>query len=164
MSSLSIDELPETLRSVRTRPLFVMKLAVRPLVQIGATPGVNRRIGIVYGGTFEGERLSGEVMDGGSDWQSVRSDGGTELDVRLSLRTNDGALVALTYRGLRHGPAEVIQRMERGDPVDPADYYFRTTAMFETAAPHYDWLNRILAIGVGLRRVDGPVYSLFELL
>ncbi len=164
MSALSIAELPETLRSVRTRPLFVMKLAVRPLVQVGATPGVNRRIGIVFGGSFEGERLAGEVMDGGSDWLSVRSDGATELDVRLSLKTNDGAIVAVTYRGLRHGPADVIQRMERGEPVDPADYYFRTMVRFETAAPQYDWLNRILAIGVGLRRLDGPVYSLFELL
>jgi Protein of unknown function (DUF3237) len=164
MSKTRFDDLPEVLRTVRTRPLFVMHLNVRPLVVVGATPGVNRRIGLVPGGSFEGERLSGQVLDGGSDWQAIRSDGGTTLDVRLLLKTHDDEMIAMTYRGVRHGPTDVISRMERGETVDPASYYFRITPMFETAAGAYDWLNRILAVGIGHRRPDGPVYSVFEVL
>src|SRR5271155_3342467 len=100
------DNIPDALKTVRTRPLFVMRLDVRKLQVIGATPGSYRRIGVVPGGVFEGERLSGEVLEGGSDWQAVRSDGAATLDVRLVLRTKDDALIGMTYRGLRHGPAD----------------------------------------------------------
>jgi len=164
MPETRFEDLPEVLKNVRTRPLFVMHLKVRPLVVVGATPGVNRRIGLVPGGSFEGERLSGQVIDGGSDWQAVRTDGSTALDVRLVLKTNDDAMIAMTYRGVRHGPADVITRMERGEMVDPASYYFRISPMFETGAATYDWLNRILAVGIGHRQPDGPVYSVFEML
>lgn len=164
MTTDTFEHLPEALKSVRTRPLFVMRLEVKPLQIIGATPATFRRIGVVPGGVFEGERLAGTVLDGGSDWQGVRTDGSTTLDVRLVLKTNDGALIGMTYRGLRHGPADVIARMEKGEAVDPAEYYFRIAPLFETAAPGYDWINRIVAIGTGFRRADGPVYSVFEVL
>jgi hypothetical protein len=164
MSETRFDNLPEILKSVRTRPLFVMHLKVRPLVVVGATPGVNRRVGLVPGGSFEGDRLSGQVIDGASDWQAVRADGSTTLDVRLVMQTNDDAMIAMTYRGVRHGPKDVIERMERGEAVDPASYYFRINPMFETAAQAYDWLNRVLAVGIGYRQADGPVYSVFEVL
>lgn len=159
-----IDSLPQALSQVRTRPLFVMQLDVPPLQVVGPTPGANRRIAAVPGGRFEGERLCGTVLEGGSDWQSVRSDGAISLDVRLVLNTTDAALIAMTYRGLRHGSPAVLTRLEQGEDVDPAAYYFRISARFETAAPHYDWLNRILALGIGYRRADGPLYSLFEVL
>jgi hypothetical protein len=131
------DNLPEVLKSVRTRPLFVMHLKVRPVV-VGAAPGGNRRVGLVPGGSFEGERLSGVVLDGGNDWQALRTDGSTTLDVRLVLKTQDDANIAMTYRGVRHGPTEVIERMERGEEVDPAGYYFPINPLFETAAASYD--------------------------
>ena len=158
------DNLPEVLREARTRPLFVMRLDVRPLQIIGATPAAYRRVGVVPSGVFEGERLSGQVLDGGSDWQTIRSDGSTTLDVRLVLKTADDALIAMTYRGIRQGPPDVIARIEKGDVVDPADYYFRIAPLFETAAPSYAWLNTIVAIGIGHRRADGPIYSIFEVL
>jgi len=164
MSTDLNDDLPEILNNVRTRPLFVMRLDVRKLLIIGATPGGYRRIGIVPGGSFNGERLSGEVLEGGSDWQTVRSDGATTLDVRLTLKTNDDALVCMTYRGLRHGPPEIMERIENGEVVDPTRYYFRINPLFETSAAKYDWINRIVAIGIGHRRVDGPIYSIFEVL
>ena len=164
MSETRDDGLPEVLKNVRTRPLFVMHLQVRPLVVVGAIPGAERRIGLVPGGSFEGERLSGQVMDGGSDWQAVRADGSITLDVRLVLKTKDGALIAMTYRGVRYGPADVIKRIEKSEAVDPSSYYFRINPIFETAAGTYDWLNRVLAVGIGHRRPDGPVYSVFEVL
>ena len=164
MSSKLNDDLPEPLRSVRARPLFVMRLDVRPLQIVGAAPGAFRRVGVVPGGAFEGERLSGAVMEGGADWQAVRGDGATTLDVRLVLKTDDEALIGMTYRGLRCGPPDIMARMEKGEAVDPGSYYFRMSASFETAAAHYDWLNRIIALGIGHRRADGPVYSVFEVL
>jgi hypothetical protein len=164
MPETRFDDLPPVLKTVRTRPLFVMHLKVRPLVMVGATPGVNRRIGLVSGGSFNGERLSGAVIDGGSDWQAVRADGSTTLDVRLVLKTDDDAVIVMTYGGVRHGPADVIARMEGGEAVDPASYYFRVNPTFETAAATYDWLNRILAVGIGHRQPDGPIYSVFEVL
>jgi hypothetical protein len=156
--------LPDALNSVRTRPLFAMKLDVQKVQIVGPTPGPFRRVGVVAGGRFEGERLSGTIIEGGSDWQTVRSDGSTTLDVRLVLRTSDDALVGMTYRGLRHGPADVLARIDKGENVEPESYYFRINPLFETAVPAYDWLNRVLAVGIGHRFADGPVYSVFEVL
>ena len=141
-----------------------MRLNVRKLLSVGATPGAFRRVGVVPGGLFEGERLSGEVLEGGSDWQTVRSDGASALNVRLVLKTNDDALIGMTYQGVRHGPPEFIARIEKGEVVDPMSYYFRITPVFETAAPKYDWINRVVAVGIGHRRADGPIYSVFEVL
>jgi hypothetical protein len=149
---------------VRTRPLFRLRETVPPLLVVGATPNGFRRIGVVQGGSFEGERLSGEVLAGGNDWQSVRDDGSIKLDVRLPLKTNDGALIVMTYQCLRAGPADVIAALDRGEHPDPASYYFRFAALFETAADPYGWLNRVIAIGVGDRHPDGPVYDVFEVL
>ncbi len=163
MSAKLRDRMVEIQRSVRTRPLFTMRLETK-LLAVGTTPTTARRIGIVPGGTFEGERLSGRVLDGGSDWQSIRADGSTLLDVRLNLETQDGALICMTYKGVRHGPREVIQRLEAGEVVDPASYYFRIAPMFETASETYGWLNGIVAVGIGHRFADGPIYNLFELL
>ena len=164
MSTTPYDDLPEVLRAVRTRPLLVMRLNVRKLQVVGGAPNVFRRVGAVFGGSFDGERLSGEVLDGGNDWQTVRSDGATALDVRLVLQTTDGALIGMVYRGLRHGPPDVVARIERGEAVDPASYYFRIAPFFETGAARYDWLNRVVAVGIGHRQAEGPVYSVFEVL
>jgi hypothetical protein len=164
MSNTLDDNLPEALKSLQWRSLFVMHLDVRPLQIIGATPGAYRRIGVVPGGSFEGERLSGQVLEGGSDWQTVRSDRATTLDVRLVLKTHDGALIGVSYRGVRHGPASIMDKIDKGEEVDPSSYYFRINPLFETAADKYDWLNRVVAVGIGHRRADGPVYSIFEVL
>jgi hypothetical protein len=158
------DNLPEVLKRVRTQPLFVMRLDVRKLLIVGATPGAYRRIGVVPGGSFEGERLSGEVLDGGSDWQTVRNDGATTLNVRLVLKTKDDALICMTYHGVRHGPPDVVERIEKGEVVDPTSYYFRINPLFETAAAKYDWINRVVGVGLGHRSPDGPIYSVFEVL
>ena len=149
---------------IRTAPLFTMTLQVSGMQPIGATPNGDRRIGLVAGGSFQGERLRGTVLPGGADWIIVRPDGATTLDVRLVLETDDGATIGMTYRGMRHGPAAVMERMNRGEAVDPSEYYFRTSVVFETAAPKYDWLNRIIAVGTGRRPPEGPVYDVFEVL
>jgi hypothetical protein len=164
MSAPRIDELPESLQHVRTQPLFVMRLDVKPIVVVGETPGPYRRVGIVPSGAFVGERLSGAVLDGGSDWQTVRHDASTTLDVRLLLRTDDGVHITMAYKGVRHGPADVIERLEKGEEVDPASYYFRIGPTFEAPVGKYAWLNGIIAVGIGHRFSYGPVYSVFEVL
>ncbi len=165
MSDLNFDTLPHTFKTIRTRLMFVMRLHVNPPLVVGpVVPEGYRRIGVIPGGSFEGERLSGKVLDGGSDWQTVRHDGTVILNVRLVLRTTDDALICMTYSGVRSGPPDVIARIDRGEAVDPADYYFRVNPMFQTAAPQYDWINCVVAVGVGHRFAEGPVYSIFELL
>ena len=162
--SLALDDLSSVLREVRSKPLFVMRLQVKPLQRVGATPSGYRRVGVISGGEFRGERLQGTVIEGGSDWQYVRSDAATTLNVRLVLKTDEGALIGMNYSGIRHGPPEVIQRIEAGETVNPETHYFRMSATFETEAKTYDWLNRVLALGIGHRQNGGPVYSLFEIL
>ncbi len=149
---------------IRTIPLMTLKLAVNGMQPIGATPNGNRRVGLVAGGTFEGAKLKGTVLPGGADWIIGRPDGSTTLDVRIVLETDDGATIGMTYKGMRHGSADVMAKVNGGEFVDPALYYFRTAVSFETAAPKYDWLNRIIAIGTGSRPPEGPVYEVFEVL
>ena len=147
---------------LRTAHLMTLRLTVTGMQPIGATPNGNRRVGLVAGGRFEGPKLKGTVLPGGADWIIGRPDGSTTLDVRIVLETDDGAAIGMTYRGMRHGPAAVMERVNKGESVDPAEYYFRTAVAFETAAPNYDWLNRIIAVGTGNRPPEGPVYEIFE--
>lgn len=164
MAMIEDSNLPQVLKEMRSRLLFTMHLDVRKPLIVGGAAGAFRRVGVVPGGMFRGERLSGTVLDGGSDWQTVRSDGSTLLDARLVLKTDDEALITMTYMGIRHGPADVIARIDKGEMVDPESYYFRINPLFETAAPKYEWMNRVVAIGIGHRQADGPIYSIFEIL
>ena len=164
MSDRLSDKLPDALKNIRARLMFVMRLQVKPPLVVGSPPGSYRRIGVIPAGSFEGERLSGTVLDGGSDWQTIRPDGAVNLNVRLVLRTNDDALICMTYQGVRYGPADVIARIDRGEVVDPESYYFRVNPLFETSAPQYDWINHVVGIGIGHRLADGPIYSIFEVL
>jgi hypothetical protein len=158
------ENLPQTLKSVRTRPLFVIRLEVKKPMAFGTTPAGKRHVAVISGGAFNGERLSGRVQDGGGDWLTVRSDGATTLNVRLTLETTEGDLICMIYQGLRCGPPEVMEKLEKGETVDPANYYFRITPLFETSSIKYDWLNRVLAVRIGHRPPGGPVYSIFEVL
>ena len=152
------------LSTIRTRHLFTMLLQVRAVTTVGATPDGFRRIALVSGGQVTGERLRGKVLDGASDWQVRRPDRSLTLDVRLTIETDRGALVTMITRGIRHGPADVLDRLDRGEIVDPAGYYFRIAPTFETADADLDWLNGILAIGIGHRVTEGPVFNVFEVL
>src|SRR4051794_16681819 len=99
--------MPPELMQLSFRPLFAFQIEVKAPSIVGATPGHDRRIGEIAGGRFEGERLRGRILSGGSDWQSLRADGATTLNVRLVMETDDRALIAMTYLGVRHGPKEV---------------------------------------------------------
>lgn len=151
--------------SVQSELLCTITISVDPNFQIvGPATWGQRRIVSVTGGTFEGPRMRGKVLPGGGDWILVRNDGVTQLDVRITLETDDGALIYMTYRGLRHGPPEVMERLGKGETVDPSEYYFRTAPVFETASEKYDWLNRALFISTGDRTAAGPIYTVYQIL
>ncbi len=152
------------MQALRTVPLCTLTISVGKIQSLGAGPHGERRIAEVTGGQFEGPRMRGRILPGGADWILVRPDGVTQLDVRITLETDDNALIYLTYRGLRHGPQAVLDRLARGESVAPSEYYFRTAPVFETGAPAYAWLNGIIAVGVGHRLPSGPVYDVYEVL
>jgi hypothetical protein len=150
---------------LQSRHLFTITMKLPPPLELGDTPAGNRRMFTVSGGNFAGDRLRGEVLpEGSSDLLLRRSDGSSQQDVRLLLRTDDGALIVMTYRGVRHAPREVDARISRGEQVSPSDYYLRTAPFFETSSAKYAWLNKVVSVGVGERRTDGVTYELFEIL
>ena len=150
--------------ALQTRPLFTMQLAVDGFLMVGGPVGEARRIANVPGGSFEGARLRGTVLPGGTDWQMLCADGAVLLDARIVLQMEDGALIAMTYTGIRHGPPEVMAQLGRGENVDPARYYFRIVASFTTSDARFEWLNRMIAVGTGQRLPEGPSYTVHEIL
>lgn len=142
--------------------LFRVEITLAPPQELGDTPLGRRRIIGITGGRFAGERLSGRVLPGGADWQVVRADGAADLDARYTLETEDGALIYVRNRGMRHGPPEVLRELAAGRTVDPARYYMRTTPRFETGDARYAWLNRIVCIASGARRPAAVELDVFE--
>jgi|SRR5579872_462522 len=150
---------------LRSRHLFTITMSLPPTRDLGDTPAGKRRVFVVSGGQFAGDRLRGEVLpQGGSDLLLIRQDGSAQQDVRLILRTDDGALILMTYRGVRHAPPDVDARIAKGERVPASDYYLRTAPFFETSSPKYGWLNRIVCAAVGERQPGGVSYEVFEIL
>jgi hypothetical protein len=142
--------------------LFQARVTLAAPRELGETPHGRRRIIDITGGSFSGPRLYGKVLPGGADWQVIRSDGVASLDARYTLETADGALIYVENQGYRHGPRDIIERLARGEDVDPALYYMRTTPWFETSDPRYAWLNRIVCVGTGARRANAVELEFFE--
>lgn len=149
---------------IRTELLFKIVLDVPTIRDLGKTPYGMRRIAQIAGGTFEGPKLAGKVLAGGGDWLLLRADGVLQLDVRVTLQTNDEQLIYMTYKGFRHGPKDVMDRLNRGESVDPSLYYFRATPYFETSSDKYGWLNGICTVATGQRSASGPTYHVFQVL
>jgi hypothetical protein len=143
---------------------MTLQVTVAGPQKIGPVPHGTRVTAPITEGQFEGPRLRGRVLPGGADWTLLRGDGVLELDLRLTLQTDDGALIHMTSFGFRHGPPEVIAALGRGEKVDPSTYYFRTIPHFETGDPRYAFLNRLLAVSTGDRRAEGPIYTIEEIL
>jgi hypothetical protein len=147
---------------VSLKPAFEMALNVKsPITNLGKTPKGNRLIAEVTGGTVSGPLLQGTILAGGGDWLLLRDDGVMELDVRLTIEATDGSHIYVSYKGMRHGPKEVMDKMAAGEAVDPELVYFRVAPVFETSAESHDWLNRHLFVATGVRNPTGPTYSVF---
>ena len=145
--------------------LITMTLTVdfAGMVTIGQTPAGLRRIAPVTGGVFTGERLNGEVLPGGNDWLVNRADGVMVIDVRLTLKTDDGALIYLSYQGRFLAAPNAMERFAKGITLDPSEYSLAMVAKFECGDPRYDWLNNVVAVGTGERTPTGPIYSIFAI-
>jgi hypothetical protein len=159
----SILTVPEPLQTLRVKHLLSVKLEIAAVQRISA-PDTGIVVGVVAGGRFEGPQLQGRVLPGGSDWQRVLPDGSLRLDCRIVLETTKGALIAMTYQGIRSGAPEVLKRLAAGEAVGADEYYLRINPLFETRSSEHDWLNRLVAVGAGHRLPDGPVYKVFEVL
>jgi Protein of unknown function (DUF3237) len=147
---------------VSSAPIFTVLAELDAIMDLGCTPYGGRRVIGILGGTVHGPKLNGRILPGGADWQIIRSDGAADIQARYTIETDAGARILVASDGLRHGPREVLQRLARGDSVDPALYYFRTVMRFETADPSVDWLNRILALARGQRDARAVRLDVYE--
>jgi hypothetical protein len=131
-------------------------------LELGEVSGGRRRIVPQIGGTFEGPQMRGKLLPGVSaDWQVVLPDGTALGDIRYALQTDNGALLYVQSRGVRHGSPEVLERLGRGEDVDPSEYTFRTSTQIETASRELAWLNRGVFISVGGRLKETVIYETY---
>ena len=145
--------------------LFRMALSAGAPQMVGTARNGELRIVPVTGGTLEGPRFNGEVLPGtAADWLRVDPDGTAHMDVRLALKAASGSIAYMHYSGIRTGAPEVLARLNGGQAVDPADYYFRIAIRFETGAADLAWMNKVIAVGVGQRPPSGPTYDVYAVL
>ena len=142
--------------------VYRLEATVGEPLEFGDIAQGRRRIVPLTGGTFAGPELNGKLLPGSSaDWQTVLPDGTALGDIRYTLQTNDGDLLFVQSRGVRHGSPEVLARLARGEDVDATEYTFRTSTQIETAAPALDWLNKGVFISVGARQPDRVIYETY---
>ena len=131
-------------------------------LDLGDVSQGHRRIVPLTGGRFSGPELNGKLLPGVSaDWQIVLRDGTTLGDIRYALQTDDGDLLYVRARSVRHGSAEVLARLGRGEDVAPSEYTFRTSTQIETASSELDWLNKGVFVGVGGRQPGRVIYETY---
>ncbi len=160
--------------SLTTLPTPVLEHVADLVVQVatpieaGQVTGLNsrgrRRVIPITGGTVSGPRLQGEVLPGGADFQLIVSDTAADLDARYLLRLSDGEHVFVQNRALRRASPQDIERLAKGEPVDPAAVYFRSCVTFEVSSPSLAWLTESVFVGTGARRPDRVELSFFRVL
>jgi len=137
-----------------TRYVFSLSIKVAAPIEAGDFGYGARRVIPILGGDLVGENMRGRIREGGADYQIIRPNGFTELEAKYAIEMDDGAVIYIENIGVRFGPKEALDRIRRGEPVDPALIYFRSVPRFETGHPTYRWLMESLFIGVGARRPD----------
>jgi hypothetical protein len=153
-----MSQLPEP----RLTHVYRLEAALGEPLGLGDVTQGRRRIVPLTGGTFSGPELNGELLSGVSaDWQTVLADGTAIGDIRYTLRTDDGALLYVQSRSVRHGSPEVLARLARGEDVDPSEYTFRASTQIETASRELDWLNKGVFISVGARQQGSVIYDTY---
>lgn len=152
---------------LRWEPLFVMNLTVGydHAQLLGPTPLGSRGVYPVDAGTFAGERLRGIVNPGGVDWVTHRADGNMTIDVRLTLTTDDGAVIGMTYTGLARAQGQGDNAgFRKREQLAYDDTFLHTTPRFETGDERYAWINGVVAVTNGMRTLGGGVYHVFSIL
>jgi hypothetical protein len=149
---------------ISSEPIFSIRCELADILDVGMAPFGHRRVVNILGGPVTGKRFTGRVLPGGADWQIVAADGCIDLHARYTLQSDAGALVQVESKGMRCAPPDVLERLGRGEEVDPSLYYFRTVMRFETAHPSTVWLNRILALAKGAREKNAVRLTVYEVL
>jgi hypothetical protein len=146
----------------RIRHVYHLEATLGEPLDVGEVIGGRRRVIPLTGGQFTGPELRGLLLSGTSaDWQLVRPDGTAIGDIRYTLQTDDGALLYVCARSIRHGDAGVLARLARGDEVDAGEYTFRAAVQIETSATDLAWLNKGVFISVGGRSSGGVAYDTY---
>jgi hypothetical protein len=141
---------------------FSVRATLAPPLEQGEIDGKRHRFIAITGGTVSGPRLEGEVLPGGGDWQTIGPGGMTEVWARYSFEAKDGTVIAVTNAGVRTATPEVIERLAKGEDVDPSLYYFRTAARFDVAKGKHEWLKRTLFVARGIRKPDSVIIDFYE--
>jgi hypothetical protein len=144
---------------------FTVRATLAPPVVVGQGPEGLRRFVPITGGTFAGPLLNGKVVPGSGDWQVVRGDGALNVEARYTLETDDGVLIAVNNRGIRHASPEIMAKLTRGEPVPASSYYFRTSATFEAPiGSAHEWVNRTMFVSSAEREPAAAIVHFFRLL
>lgn len=149
----------QTEEALKLQLLFHGDLTLDMPQDVGGGPHGNRQIIRVASGVIDGPRIKGTTLPMSGDWLLLRTDGVGELDVRSTIKTDDGHLIYMHYNGVMHARPEIMQGMFQGHPVAPEDLYLRMAAFFETSSPEYAWINKIVAVGTA--HVALPSFQLF---
>ncbi len=146
----------------RLAKIFRLEASLGEVLDGGNVAQGRRRIVPLTGGRFVGPELNGTLLpEASADWQIVLPDGTALGDIRYTLQSDRGELLYVRSQGVRHGSAEVLARLGRGEEVDASEYVFRTATQIETAAPDFDWLNKGVFISVGGRQPGGVIYEVY---
>lgn len=143
----------------RLTPVFTIRVEIGAPLEQGEIDGGRRRFIPITGGTVSGPRLSGTVLPGGGDWQTIYPGGFTRVEARYFLKAADGTVIAIHNSGVRVASAAVTERIARGERVDPSDYYFRATPVFDPPPGPQQWLREKTFVSRGTRM---PTHVLIE--
>jgi len=144
-------------------PMARVRCEVGALVSLGPGKHGERRYVPLGGGSVTGPELNGTLVEGGIDWQVARADGVLDIAAHYVIRTTDGALVEVQSDGMRHGPPEVMAQLARGEAVPRDAYFFRTVVRFQTGAPQWLHLNRVLALACGQRDASQVLLDFYRI-
>jgi hypothetical protein len=150
--------------ALRTQYAFTITAQVGAVTTAGDIGHGVRRIIPIVGGEVKGEKVNGWVLAGGADFQIIRPNELIELEAKYAFETDDGATVYVENKGIRFGPVELLEKLKRGEPVDPALIYFRTVPKFETGAAKYRWLMEHIFVASAARHPDRVVIDVFQVL
>ena len=147
-----------------TKYVFTITAHISGVTSAGEIGTGVRRIIPITGGEVRGADINGKVCAFGADFQIIRPNELIELEARYAFETDDGAVVYVENKGIRFGPVELLQRLKRGEAVDPTLIYFRTVPKFETGSEKYRWLMQNLFVASAARHPDRVVIDVHQVL
>jgi hypothetical protein len=151
-----------TMPELKTKYVFTLAIKIGAPIVAGDLGHGIRRIIPILGGEVTGDGIHGAIYPVGADFQTIRPDGLTELEAKYAFAMDDGAVIYIENIGVRFGPKDALDRIARGEAVDPALIYFRSVPKFETGSAEYRWLMQHLFVGVGTRHPDRVVIDVHQ--